>query len=235
MAPVPRPGRARGACVEGGGGSAGGGDAGSFGLSWASSAWLATDLVRAWAPASIVDLGCGDAKAISRIVASLAQPRAVVGVDLSTRALRRGGKAIAKALRPRPRRRGGAGGVGAALVALYEGTFEGLVGVRAEAVIMIALRPGTARQAGRRALRRAAPGPRIGDDAQLRVHSVWYPKLPPEKCPLRNNDHRFEWTRAEFKAWAEAGTLYGYDVFEGPAAGRSMMKPAPGPVTRRRF
>ena len=75
---------------------------GSFGLSVGEQRLrLATDLVRAWAPASIVDLGCGDGKAISRIVASLAQPpRAVVGVDLSTRALRRGGKAIAKALAP---------------------------------------------------------------------------------------------------------------------------------------
>ena len=56
---------------------------GSFGLSVGEQRLrLATDLVRAWAPASIVDLGCGDAKAISRIVASLAQPpRAVSAPD----------------------------------------------------------------------------------------------------------------------------------------------------------
>ena len=66
-------------------------------------------------------------------------------------------------------------------------------------------------------------------------NSVWYPKLPPEKCPLRNNDHRFEWTRAEFRAWAEGlGTLHGYDVrFEGAGGGPfDAMKPAPGPVTQ---
>ncbi|MBS1998396.1 MAG: 3' terminal RNA ribose 2'-O-methyltransferase Hen1, partial [Cyanobacteria bacterium SZAS LIN-2] len=30
---------------------------------------------------------------------------------------------------------------------------------------------------------------------------------------LRHNDHRFEWTRAEFRSWAEAvAARYGYSV-----------------------
>ena len=206
---------------------------------------LATDLVRAWAPASLVDLGCGDAKAISRIVASLAQPpRAIVGVDLSTRALRRGGKAIAKALAPpapdaEAAASSSSSAAAAPLVALYEGTFEGLVGVRAEAVIMIEvvehLDPAPLAKLGDVLFGELRPTHVLVTTPNSEYNSVWYPKLPPEKCPLRNNDHRFEWTRAEFKAWAEGlAALHGYDVrFEGAGGGPfDAMKPAPAPSNR---
>ena len=61
------------------------------------------------------------------------------------------------------------------------------------------------------------------------------PPPPVSKYGLRNSDHRFEWTRAEFKAWAEGlAALHGYDVrFEGAGGGPfDAMQPAPGPVTQ---
>jgi len=47
-------------------------------------------------------------------------------------------------------------------------------------------------------------------------------QAPPfEQYPMRNKDHRFEWTRAEFRRWAEGlGEEYGYDArFDGVGGG----------------
>jgi hypothetical protein len=46
-------------------------------------------------------------------------------------------------------------------------------------------------------------------------HNVLFPDLPAGK--FRHADHRFEWTRAEFAAWANAvAAEYGYGVvFDG--------------------
>jgi 3' terminal RNA ribose 2'-O-methyltransferase Hen1 len=42
-------------------------------------------------------------------------------------------------------------------------------------------------------------------------YNVRYPTLPPGQ--FRHRDHRFEWTRAEFREWAEAAAAeYGYGV-----------------------
>ena len=36
---------------------------------------------------------------------------------------------------------------------------------------------------------------------------------PPDVYGVRNDDHRFEWTREEFRVWAEGlASAYGYDV-----------------------
>jgi 3' terminal RNA ribose 2'-O-methyltransferase Hen1 len=44
-----------------------------------------------------------------------------------------------------------------------------------------------------------------------REYNVLFPGLPPGK--LRHGDHRFEWTRAEFTAWAQANAArFGYQV-----------------------
>jgi hypothetical protein len=42
-------------------------------------------------------------------------------------------------------------------------------------------------------------------------HNVRYAGLPPGA--LRHRDHRFEWTRDEFRSWADrVASRYGYDV-----------------------
>ena len=42
-------------------------------------------------------------------------------------------------------------------------------------------------------------------------YNALFPTLPPGQ--LRHRDHRFEWTRAEFAAWAEATAAdHGYGV-----------------------
>ena len=44
-----------------------------------------------------------------------------------------------------------------------------------------------------------------------REYNVLFEGLPPGK--LRHGDHRFEWTRAEFTAWAEpVAARFGYQV-----------------------
>jgi len=44
-----------------------------------------------------------------------------------------------------------------------------------------------------------------------REYNVLFPTLPPGK--MRHSDHRFEWTRAEFAAWAEpVAARFGYEV-----------------------
>mmetsp|Transcript_11528 Transcript_11528/g.34570 ORF Transcript_11528/g.34570 Transcript_11528/m.34570 type:complete len:131 (+) Transcript_11528:33-425(+) len=47
------------------------------------------------------------------------------------------------------------------------------------------------------------------------------PPPPHAHYPLRNKDHRFEWTRAEFRAWAEGlAAEHGYSVrFDGVGGG----------------
>lgn len=48
-----------------------------------------------------------------------------------------------------------------------------------------------------------------------REHNVRFPSLPPGG--LRHRDHRFEWTRAEFRAWTgDVGGQYGYAVEHRP-------------------
>jgi hypothetical protein len=42
-----------------------------------------------------------------------------------------------------------------------------------------------------------------------REHNALFPNLPPGK--FRHPDHRFEWTRAEFRAWVDdIASRYGY-------------------------
>jgi hypothetical protein len=44
-----------------------------------------------------------------------------------------------------------------------------------------------------------------------REYNVLFPTLAPGK--MRHSDHRFEWTRSEFSAWAETvGTRFSYKV-----------------------
>ena len=48
-----------------------------------------------------------------------------------------------------------------------------------------------------------------------REYNVLWPSLPAGK--LRHGDHRFEWTRAEFQAWAErVAAEHGYRVRFAP-------------------
>jgi 3' terminal RNA ribose 2'-O-methyltransferase Hen1 len=56
----------------------------------------------------------------------------------------------------------------------------------------------------------AAPGTVVVTTPNVE-HNVRYPDLP--AGTMRHHDHRFEWTRAQFRDWAEAlATRYGYTV-----------------------
>ena len=109
------------------------------------------------------------------------------------------------------------------------------MGVRAEAVIMIEvvehLDPALLAKLGDVLFGELRPT-RIGDDAQLGVQ-LDGTRLRP--VPLRNNDHRFEWTRAEFKRGPRGwplSTATTCGLRRRRRAGSDAMKPAPGPVTQ---
>ena len=68
------------------------------------------------------------------------------------------------------------------------------------------------------------------------------PPPPLESLELRNSDHKFEWTRAEFREWADApGARHGYTVpYHGvgggppdePTTAARTGLPGPGPITQ---
>ena len=60
-------------------------------------------------------------------------------------------------------------------------------------------------------------------------NAVWHPTLPLSELPLRNADHRFEWTREQMRRWAEPlARTHGYDVrFVGVGGDLDETEPSP--------
>ncbi len=57
-------------------------------------------------------------------------------------------------------------------------------------------------------------------------YNVLYPTL--QRGALRHDDHRFEWTRAEFRAWADAvAARHGYAVEFRPVGAEDAVLGAP--------
>ena len=168
------------------------------------------DALRGAGARTVVDLGCGEGRLVRKLLREPWVDR-VVGVDVSWRALEiaarrlklaRDGPAPAGARRAAPGRahvpRPEAG-------RLRRG--DGRRGDRAP-------RPAAARgvRAGR--VRACAPAGRRRDDAERRVQRAL---RDAPRGELRHRDHRFEWTRAEFAAWASGvGDRRGYRVEFGP-------------------
>ena len=156
--------------------------------------------------ARVVDLGCGEGRLIEQL---LADPgfREIVGVDVSVRAL----EAAARRLRlegmpERQRRR----------IKLLQGTMtyrdRRIAGFDAVAVVE-ALEHLDPERLGtfERVLFEFAKPETVVVTTPNREYNVRYPGIP--AGGLRHPHHRFEWTRAEFAAWAEAAaSAHGYAV-----------------------
>lgn len=154
----------------------------------------------------VLDLGCSTGNLLRRLIAEPSIER-IVGYDVSHAALTVAAKRInLDRLRERDRER----------VELLQGSLtyrdQRLEGFDAAAVVEVIEHLDAPRlESVERALfERARPGTIVLTTPNREFNAQW-PTLPAGK--FRHRDHRFEWTRAEFQAWATAvAERYGYTV-----------------------
>jgi 3' terminal RNA ribose 2'-O-methyltransferase Hen1 len=152
---------------------------------------------------SVADLGCGDGRLLARLTADPVFER-VIGTDVSARALE---QAARRLTRIADRQRDRAELFQSSLV--Y--TDERLAGLDA-AVLMEVIEhvdPSRLPALARAVFGAAAPATVVVTTPNAE-HNVRYPLAP---GAFRHHDHRFEWTRTQFRDWAAAvAARYGYAV-----------------------
>lgn len=160
--------------------------------------------IRASAPKSVGDLGCGE----GALVADLLEDRSIeriIAVDVSTRALRTAARRLHLDRLPDARRD---------RLELRQSSLiyrdEGLAGLDVAVLMEVIEHIDPTRLAAvERSVFGAAAPARVVVTTPNAEYNVRYPALA--AGAHRHPDHRFEWTRAEFAAWTAAvGTHYGY-------------------------
>ncbi|MDE0036811.1 MAG: 3' terminal RNA ribose 2'-O-methyltransferase Hen1 [Gammaproteobacteria bacterium] len=154
----------------------------------------------------IIDLGCGEGRLIEQLLAD-PQFQEVVGVDVSVRALETASRRLRLDRMPERQRR---------RVKLLQGTMtyrdRRIEGFDALAVVE-ALEHLEPERLGtfERVLFEFAKPETVVVTTPNREYNVKYPGIP--AGGLRHPDHRFEWTRSEFAAWADTvAARHGYSV-----------------------
>ena len=154
----------------------------------------------------IIDLGCGEGRLIEQLLAD-PQFQEVVGVDVSVRALETASRRLRLDRMPERQRR---------RVKLLQGTMtyrdRRIEGFDALAVVE-ALEHLEPERLGtfERVLFEFAKPETVVVTTPNREYNVKYPGIP--AGGLRHPDHRFEWTRSEFAAWADTvAAKHGYSV-----------------------
>jgi 3' terminal RNA ribose 2'-O-methyltransferase Hen1 len=153
---------------------------------------------------SVIDLGCGEGRLLRELLADSSFER-IVGLDVSYRGLERArARLTLDRLPPRQVER----------ITLLHGALtyrdRRLAGFDAAAVVEVIehLDPPRLAAFERVVFEHARPGSVVVTTPNVE-HNVRYPGL--SEGGLRHADHRFEWTRAEFRAWAErVATRFGY-------------------------
>lgn len=150
----------------------------------------------------VLDLGCGEGRLVRALLDEAAVTE-VVGVDASVRAL----EVAARRLERVPERR-------RERAKLLQGALgyrdTRLVGFDAAAVVEVIEHLDPPRLDS---FTRALFGHTRPQTVVLTTPNVEYNALFPDPGALRHRDHRFEWTRAQFRAWAEAAAeAHGYRV-----------------------
>ncbi len=173
--------------------------------------------------ATVVDLGCGEGKLLSRLLKEKHLTR-LVGLDVSVRALEIAADRLRlDRLPPRLRERiqllhGG--------LTYRDARIEGFDA--ATAIEVIEHLDENRLTAFERVLFQCAHPQVVIVTTPNVEYNVNYPFLAEGR--LRHSDHRFEWTRAEFQAWSQrVAATFGYDVRFVPVGG---VDPAVGPPTQ---
>ena len=156
--------------------------------------------------ARVLDLGCGEGRLLEALMAS-PQFTDIVGVDVSVAALARSERRLRlERLPERQRKR----------LKLLQGSLtyrdRRLAGYDAAAVVeaLEHIDPGRLPMFEQAVFGHAQPKTVVVTTPN-REYNVLYPGIP--EGGLRHPDHRFEWTRAEFRAWADAvAESHGYTV-----------------------
>ena len=155
---------------------------------------------------SVLDLGCGEGRFLRALLADAAFEQ-IVGVDVSHRALERASERLRLEDLPARRRE---------RISLLHGALtyrdKRLAGFDAAVVIEVIehLDPPRLRAFERVLFECARPTSVVITTPNVE-YNVHFPGLPAGR--FRHRDHRFEWTRAEFEAWAaEQAARFGYAV-----------------------
>ena len=144
----------------------------------------------------VLDLGCGEGRLLAMLLADTAFTK-IVGMDVSPRVLEKAAERLHfDTMPPRKRER----------IELLQGSLmyrdERLADFDAAAVVEVVEHLDAARLAAfERVLFEQARPARVVLTTPNREYNVKFETLPAGK--FRHQDHRFEWTRAEFQAWAE--------------------------------
>lgn len=152
------------------------------------------DLLVASGARSVIDLGCGSGKLLRRLLA-VGQFERIGGCDVDTRELARAGEYLHVAsFSPRQAERLN---LFQAALTYRDARFEGYDAAALVEVIEH-LDPGRLRTFERVVFGRARPGVVVLSTP----NAEWNQVFGERGRALRHRDHRFEWTRAEFRAWA---------------------------------
>lgn len=155
---------------------------------------------------TVVDLGCGEGKLLRRLLADRAFEQ-VTGMDVSHRSLETAASRLRLERMPERQRK---------RIQLMQGSLlyrdKRLSGFDAAALVEVIEHLDQPRLAAmERVLFEFARPRHVVVTTPNREYNTLFTTLPPGR--LRHGDHRFEWTRDEFAAWAKAiGDRFGYQV-----------------------
>lgn len=162
--------------------------------------------IRAAGAKNVLDLGCGEGKLLKSLFADRQFER-IVGVDVSHRSLEIAARRLRLERLPENQ---------AGRIELLHGSLtyrdKRLEGFDAAAVVEVIehLDPPRLKAFERVLFECARPGTVVLTTPNQEYNSKWE-SLPAGE--MRHSDHRFEWTRAEFRAWADRiSSEFGYSV-----------------------
>jgi 3' terminal RNA ribose 2'-O-methyltransferase Hen1 len=177
------------------------------------------DVLHETGAATVADLGCGDGRLLARLLADPAFTR-VIGTDVSARALEYAGRRLSR-LPERQQQRA------ELFLSSLVYTDARLAGLDAAVLMEVVEHVDPPRLlALTRAVFGAAAPATVLVTTPNAEYNVLYPGLP--AGAFRHRDHRFEWTRAQFRDWAAAtAARFGYSVRFRAVGGEDPVAGAP--------